>query len=249
MLNNTKHMTDLIQDVTQSPSETELWHVFHSSIQSKNIHRWRYLSYNRVIEGKQADPYAGLQIISHGGEELTNIEDCVNSPAHLYKTMSRILRHIESPCYFEDVHQHVIISEGSLSEIRSKFYMKDSETLLIVPCFGTRLNTGFFLFVIPKDLSNEPLENFTLLSLECQLAHNRYRSFVSASQKSKAALSLRERKILEYVAEGYSNFEIGKALELSPHVVNVYVKVIFKKTNSHSRTAAVLNGIALGLIK
>lgn len=61
-------------------------------------------------------------------------------------------------------------------------------------------------------------------------------------------LSERERQVLELVAEGHNNHDIGKILELSPKTIARHRERIMKKLNIHSRTELVKFAIRTGLI-
>jgi DNA-binding CsgD family transcriptional regulator len=52
-------------------------------------------------------------------------------------------------------------------------------------------------------------------------------------------LTPREREILEYVRDGYSNAQIAQALTLSPATVRTHLEHAFSKLGVHSRTEAV----------
>ena len=58
--------------------------------------------------------------------------------------------------------------------------------------------------------------------------------------KSAAQLSARERDILDALARGLSNKEIGDRLELSPFTVRNHLAHIFRKLQVRSRTEAVI---------
>jgi two-component system response regulator NreC len=62
-------------------------------------------------------------------------------------------------------------------------------------------------------------------------------------------LSLRERQVLELVAQGLSNQEIGKSLELSPKTIARHRERIMNKLNMHTRTELVKFAIRTGLAK
>jgi DNA-binding NarL/FixJ family response regulator len=62
------------------------------------------------------------------------------------------------------------------------------------------------------------------------------------------ALSDRERQVLEMVAQGKTNFEIGEALELSPKTIARHRERIMAKLNLHSRTELVKSAIRTGLV-
>jgi two-component system response regulator NreC len=61
-------------------------------------------------------------------------------------------------------------------------------------------------------------------------------------------LSLRERQVLEMVADGKSNQEIGLQLELSPKTIARHRERIMKKLNIHSRVDLVKFAIRTGLV-
>ena len=63
------------------------------------------------------------------------------------------------------------------------------------------------------------------------------------------ALSLRERQVLELVAEGMRNKEISAALGISADTTGMHVKNIYTKLHVHDRTAAVAKGIRRGIIR
>ena len=62
-------------------------------------------------------------------------------------------------------------------------------------------------------------------------------------------LSHRERQVLEQVAEGLNNQEIGKLLSLSPKTIARHRERIMNKLNLHSRTELVKFAIKTGLVK
>ena len=62
-------------------------------------------------------------------------------------------------------------------------------------------------------------------------------------------LSLRERQVLELVAEGMRNKEIAAALGISGDTVGMHVKNIYTKLDVHDRTAAVAKAIRRGIIR
>jgi two-component system, NarL family, response regulator NreC len=62
-------------------------------------------------------------------------------------------------------------------------------------------------------------------------------------------LSHRERQVLEQVAEGLNNQEIGQLLSLSPKTIARHRERIMNKLNLHSRTELVKFAIKTGLVK
>jgi DNA-binding NarL/FixJ family response regulator len=62
-------------------------------------------------------------------------------------------------------------------------------------------------------------------------------------------LSLRERQVLELVAEGMRNKEIAAALGISADTAGMHVKNLYTKLDVHDRTAAVAKAIRRGIIR
>ena len=63
------------------------------------------------------------------------------------------------------------------------------------------------------------------------------------------ALSQRERQVLELVAQGSNNQQIGDSLGLSPKTIARHRERIMNKLNMHSRTELVKFAIRTGLVK
>jgi DNA-binding NarL/FixJ family response regulator len=60
------------------------------------------------------------------------------------------------------------------------------------------------------------------------------------SAEGRALLSKRESQVVRYLAEGFSNKEIAKELDLSEHTVKNYLFRIFNKLGVSSRLEVVL---------
>ena len=71
----------------------------------------------------------------------------------------------------------------------------------------------------------------------------------AAESMARPELSKRERQVLEYIANGRSNKEIGQMLFISEHTVKTHVKSILTKLDAIGRTEAIAVGIKRGLIK
>ena len=70
-----------------------------------------------------------------------------------------------------------------------------------------------------------------------------------AESMARPELTKRERQVLEYIANGRSNKEIGQILFISEHTVKTHVKSILTKLDAIGRTEAIAVGIKRGLIK
>ena len=69
-----------------------------------------------------------------------------------------------------------------------------------------------------------------------------------AAVASDSPLSGREQEVLELLAEGLSNKEIGARLFVSANTVRFHVRAILEKLGAASRTEAVVLGARTGLL-
>jgi DNA-binding NarL/FixJ family response regulator len=67
------------------------------------------------------------------------------------------------------------------------------------------------------------------------------------AQAAEAGLTRRESDILGYLAQGFSNREISKALFLSEKTVKAHLAAIFRKLGVTNRTKAAMAAVAMGL--
>jgi DNA-binding NarL/FixJ family response regulator len=65
----------------------------------------------------------------------------------------------------------------------------------------------------------------------------------------RPTLSMRERQVLELLAEGMRNKEIASALGISADTTGMHVKNLYTKLEVHDRTAAVAKAIRRGIIR
>lgn len=242
MFEETKLTPKLIQNISKLSSQEDLWRTFNEILEGTPFHRWYYMSYQRLSGNEGIKPVAGFD-----KGQCIDMQGC-DLPSEMRPRIIHTFRGITHPCYIEDIPSQIIISNETLSKIRQIIKINEEETMLLVPTFGAGFNKGYFLLIADKAAEKPSTDESVTLSMECQLTHTHYTSLTASEHKDRLRFSSREKKILEFVAEGFSNFEISKELSLSPHIINIYLKVIFKKTNSQNRTTAALNGIALGLI-
>src|SRR5262245_28754656 len=70
-----------------------------------------------------------------------------------------------------------------------------------------------------------------------------------AEHTPRLALSERERQVLEHIAKGLRNKEIGAALDIAEDTVKIHIKNIFGKMNVIDRTQAVVSASQRGIIQ
>lgn len=72
---------------------------------------------------------------------------------------------------------------------------------------------------------------------------------VGEEQKSYALLSRREKEILEFIGQGYTNREIAEKLLISINTVQTHRLRLMEKLNFHSRAELMKYAIRLGLVR
>lgn len=77
-------------------------------------------------------------------------------------------------------------------------------------------------------------------SMSCGVARELLRLFreKGASRASLETLSKREMEVLECIAEGLTNKEVGQRLDISARTVGAHLQSMYEKLNVHSRTEA-----------
>jgi DNA-binding NarL/FixJ family response regulator len=68
-------------------------------------------------------------------------------------------------------------------------------------------------------------------------------------QLQSLPLTLREQDVLRVLAQGNSNKKIARALSLSPHTVDGYVKDIYRKLGVHNRSMATAVAFHYGVLE
>jgi NarL family two-component system response regulator LiaR len=72
---------------------------------------------------------------------------------------------------------------------------------------------------------------------------------VTETAKPSSVLTPRELEVLHYLAAGYSNHAISRAMEISVDTVRSHVSHLLPKLGATNRTQAAINAVTLGLIK
>jgi two-component system response regulator NreC len=92
------------------------------------------------------------------------------------------------------------------------------------------------------------LEDYQRLARQVGIQPRRHSEETSEEMVSLDTLSARERQVLELVAQGLNNQQIGERLHLSHKTVARHRERIMGKLNMHSRTELVKFAIRTGLI-
>jgi two-component system response regulator NreC len=74
------------------------------------------------------------------------------------------------------------------------------------------------------------------------------RAEVPREREEENGLTSRQREVLQLMAEGYGNSQIGHRLNISPRTAELHRSHVMRKLNLHSQTDVVLYAIQRGLI-
>lgn len=113
---------------------------------------------------------------------------------------------------------------------------------------------GYLLKDVPPEELIEAIEaaaaGKTLLppAIASKLAQRIHRGSGSILDAAEA-LTVREREILELIAQGCSNREIGEALHISENTVKTHLSNVYQKLEVNDRTEAVTTALRLGIIR
>jgi len=117
---------------------------------------------------------------------------------------------------------------------------------LTVPLVGLAGETAGFS-VAGRHVEHHPLlKGMVTLLATCAIAH--CLGLDGERGAEQTTLTMREASILQWVAEGKTDWEIGEILSISEHTVDKYLRGIFTKLRTSSRVAAVAKAMRAKII-
>jgi DNA-binding NarL/FixJ family response regulator len=108
--------------------------------------------------------------------------------------------------------------------------------------------TGEILLIFTRAAGKQIRESVRAVAAGESLLPTAIASKLAESMAIRSSLN-RERQVLEYIANGRSNKEIGQILYISENTVKSHVKSILTRLDAMGRTEAIAVGIKRGLIK
>ncbi len=116
------------------------------------------------------------------------------------------------------------------------------------PIMQDRTAPGLMSMGREKEFELELTDMVSLETLVRQVFDVMYRLTEIPESLGQIALSEREREVLTLVAQGKTNWEIGKILQISEYSIRDYLKDLSKRMATSNRTHTVTRAIRLGLI-
>ena len=143
-----------------------------------------------------------------------------------------------------------IVRRGNFS-LRQQDFVGDMQAagiddFLVFPVSSRPGEFACFYFAAKTDAAPVWDEQISELESICLVYHARYASLVSAPDD--VSLSPRETEVIELIAKGLTNQEIGESLGISANTVDTLVRRCFEKFKVKTRVEALLAAIGRGLI-
>jgi DNA-binding CsgD family transcriptional regulator len=120
-----------------------------------------------------------------------------------------------------------------IQQERFAFGLRDG---VVVPIHGARGYSAAVSFACESDWSQN---NQTVLVTASIVAHNRLLTLLREKQRSIDPLTARERECLKWAAEGKSDWEIGKILNVSRKTINFHIERAKRKLGVRTRIQAI----------
>jgi DNA-binding CsgD family transcriptional regulator len=118
-----------------------------------------------------------------------------------------------------------------------------------IPLFGPNNIEGFCTVSVGHPIASgetQLISDFRRLALG---GHTRIALIIGEQWQKRNSLSAREKIVLKGIAQGLSNKEIAREMQVTPTTVDTYVRRIFLKLGARDRTGASIRAISKGLIK
>ena len=203
------------------------------------------------------DTQEGLQVVAEarsGGEAIKRAQELHPDVVVMDITMpemdgleaTRRLKEIDPDCYVLALTVHEdkqylfeMLSAGASGYLTKQVAAEELVTAIRCVALGN-------VYLQPT-LARWLLEDYRRLLTQMPPGERRFRE-VKEGEKGLDVLSKRELQVLEAVAEGNTNNEIGEQLGISPKTVARHRERIMHKLNLHSSTELVKFAIRTGLI-
>jgi DNA-binding CsgD family transcriptional regulator len=117
-----------------------------------------------------------------------------------------------------------------------------------IPLFGPNGREAYFAFSLDRDITHDDRSIVERVIKISQANHCKTVNLVARNYKPSIAFSKREKEVLNLMALGYANSEIGVALNIATPTVATFVRRIFAKLEVHDRISAVVGGFDKGLL-
>ncbi|MGR3433345.1 MAG: helix-turn-helix transcriptional regulator [Shimia sp.] len=120
---------------------------------------------------------------------------------------------------------------------------------LALTVFGPNLRNAYVGLGLADPARRPAPHEIAEFQLIAQMAHLKVCELSDAAPRTPAALSRREREVLEWVARGKSNGVIAELLGVSRHTVDTLLRRCYDKLGVADRTSAAITALGSGLLQ
>jgi DNA-binding CsgD family transcriptional regulator len=120
---------------------------------------------------------------------------------------------------------------------------------IAIPLFGPNGREAYASMSVGRTITDADTDLINDMVAIGQVAHRRVTMLVLRDFATKVDFTKRETEVLQWMARGKSNTEIGAILTISPSTVDSFARKIFAKLGVNDRISATLEGIARGLVR
>lgn len=235
-----------ITNINAAPSAKELLEIWKTCFHNFGFDHLTYSVFSGFSGHEMAPPTYVSKIPEKIQKEYSNQLAKPYDPVlkYTFSTMESLwLSDAAALPYFQDNHPQTFI----------KNTLDIYQDALCIPIIGPNFLKGYICAAYnlksgpsQKRFNKGDFINWYILGLS-HLIHTRYSQLLMSTQM-KVDLTKREIDVLQLVASGKTNREIGKILGISINTVNTYLKNIFLKMNTTDRVTTAIKAYSLNLI-
>jgi DNA-binding CsgD family transcriptional regulator len=120
---------------------------------------------------------------------------------------------------------------------------------IAVPVFSANGTTGYFGIGTSRGRIKVDTAGLMRLSMACHAVHERSMDLDAFEDDELPVLTPREVEVMELVATGATNHEIGASLKISERTVDTLLRRVFEKLGVTDRVSASLKAVGHGLVQ
>ena len=237
-------MEETFRRIATSQTTDALWVCVRDLFWSFGVMRISYHHYPGAVPQSGAE--RGVTVTAEGFPEEWVCE-YIQERLYTVDPIMEFARTVHTPFLWEDIEQLMRVTPAQ-KDYLMRMRKAGVLTGLAFQVYGPMMRNGYV--GLGFDGPVPPLSSQDVLIMQCvaQAGHLRYCDLTQDEAQNTPSLSVREREVLKWIAQGKSNGVISDILGVSPHTVDTMVRRLYAKLNVADRTTAAIRGIGAGLI-
>ncbi|ABD54070.1 helix-turn-helix transcriptional regulator [Jannaschia sp. CCS1] len=228
----------IMEQIRTAPSRRALWQIMLDFMHDEGVVMG---SYHFV----DADA-ASVRVAADGFPEEW-ICEYLNRKLALIDPIPALAARMSRPFYWHEI-QDLIPPSAQTDAYLDRLRASGLGDGLAFYVFGPGLRNAYVGLGFGRPVVDLPPEQIFRLQCVAQAGHLRVCELSDQAPK-EAALSPREKQVLDWIAKGKSNSVIAEILAMSPHTVDAHVRSIYRKLDVTDRTSAALRGVGSGVLQ